>query len=229
MKIEIFPDADTVAQKGAEIIAAEARASVKARGRFIIAVSGGHAPWQMLCALGNEDVPWAHVNVVQVDERVASAGDSDRNLKHLYESLLEHAPLRREQIYPMPVEAPELETAAKRYAETLKQIAGVPPVLDLVHLGLGPDGHTASLVPGDPILNVTDSDVALTGFYQGRRRMTLTYPILNRARRILWLVTGKDKVAALARLREGDPTIPAGRIQRANTVVLADRAAAGQL
>ena len=220
MKIEIFPDADAVAQKGAEIIAAEARAAVKACGRFIVAVSGGHTPWQMLCALANEDVPWEGVNVVQVDERVAPAGDSDRNLTHLYESLLEHAPLRREQIYAMPVEEPELESAAERYAETLKKIAGSPPVLDLVHLGLGPDGHTASLVPGDPVLNVTDSDVALTGVYQGRRRMTLTYPILNRARRILWIVTGKDKVDALARLREGDPTIPAGRIQRDNALVL---------
>ncbi len=229
MKIEIFPDADAVARKGAEIIAAEARTAVKARGRFIVAVSGGHTPWQMLRALTNEDVPWQSVNVVQVDERVAPEGDPDRNLTHLYESLLEHAPLRREQIYAMPVEAPELESAAKRYAETLKEIAGTPPVLDLVHLGLGPDGHTASLVPGDPVLNVTDSDVALTGFYQGRRRMTLTYPILNRARGILWLVTGKDKVAALAQLRDGDVTIPAGRIQRANALVLADQAAAGQL
>ena len=229
MKIEIFPDAHAVAQKGAEIIAAEARAAVKARGRFIVAVSGGHTPWQMLRALANEDLPWEGVNVVQVDERVAPEGDPDRNLTQLYESLLEHAPVKREQIYAMRVEAPELESAAERYAETLKRIAGSPPVLDLIHLGLGPDGHTASLVPGDPVLNVTDRDVALTGIYQGRRRMTLTYPTLNRARRILWIVTGKDKVAALARLREGDVKIPAGRIQRDNALVLADEAAAAQL
>jgi 6-phosphogluconolactonase len=229
MKIEVLPDADAVAQTGAEIIAAEARAAVKARGRFVVAVSGGHTPWQMLRALANEDVPWESVNVVQVDERVAPVGDPDRNLTHLYESLLEHAPLRREQIYAMPVESPDLDAAAKRYALTLQEIAGSPPVLDLVHLGLGPDGHTASLVPGDPVLNVTDSDVALTGVYQGRRRMTLTYPILNRARRILWLVTGKDKVTALARLCAGDVSIPAGRIQAANALVLADQASAGQL
>jgi 6-phosphogluconolactonase len=228
MKIEIFPDADEVAKKGAEIIAAEARAAVKARGRFTVAVSGGRTPWLMLRALANKDVPWEAVNVVQVDERVAPDGDPDRNLTHLRESLLGHAPLRREQVYAMPVEAQELESAAKHYAETLKKIAGSPPVLDLVHLGLGPDGHTASLVPEDPVLNVTDADVALTGFYQGRRRMTLTYPILNRARSVLWLVTGKDKVATLARLRDGDVTIPAGRIQRDNAVVLADKAAAGR-
>ena len=133
----------------------------------------------------------------------------------------------REQIHAMPVESPDLDAAAKRYAMTLQEIAGSPPVLDLAHLGLGPDGHTASLVPGDPVLNVTGADVALTGVYQGRRRMTLTYPMLNRSRRILWLVTGSDKVEAFARLRDGDASMPAGRIQRDQAVVLADRAAAG--
>ena len=227
MNIEILIDADAVARKAAEIIAAEARATVAERGRFIMAVSGGHTPWKMLRALANEKVPWEGVRVVQVDERVAPAGDPDRNLTHLRESLLEHAPLRPEQILAMPVEWADLDAAAIRYAMTLKEIAGSPPVLDLAHLGLGPDGHTASLVPGDPVLNVTDSDVALTGVYQGRRRMTLTYPILNRARRVLWLVTGNDKVDALARLREADTSIPGGKIHRDQAVVLADQAAAG--
>jgi 6-phosphogluconolactonase len=229
MNIEILTDADAVACKAAEIIAAEARAAVAARGRFVVAVSGGRTPWLMLRALADEDVPWQAVHVVQVDERVAPAGHPDRNLTHLNESLLEHAPLRREQIYAMPVEAPELESTAERYAATLQNLAGSPPVLDLAHLGLGADGHTASLVPGDPVLNVTDSDVALTGVYQGRRRMTLTYPFLNRSRRILWVVTGSNKVAALARLRDADRSIPAGRIQRENAVILADRAAAEKL
>jgi 6-phosphogluconolactonase len=226
MKIEILPDADAVARKAADAIAADARASVLARGRFVMAVSGGHTPWQMLRALANEDVPWENLHVAQVDERVARAGDPDRNLTHLHESLLEHAPLRPDQIHAMPVEASDLEAAAKRYALTLREIAGTPPVLDLAHLGLGPDGHTASLVPGDPVLNVTDSDVALTGVYQERRRMTLTYPMLNRSRRILWLVTGSDKVAALQRLRDGDRSIPAGRIRQDQALVLADSAAA---
>jgi 6-phosphogluconolactonase len=229
MKIEIFPDANAVARKAAEIIATEARAAVKARGRFIVAVSGGHTPWQMLRALAEEEVPWKDVHVVQVDERVAPAGDPDRNLTHLRESLLQHAPLRSEQIHAMPVESPDLDAAAKRYAATLQEIAGSPPVLDLAHLGLGPDGHTASLVPRDPVLDVTDADIALTGVYQQKRRMTLTYPILNRSRRVLWLVTGSDKVEALARMCAGDVSIPAGRIQRDNALVLADRAAAGQL
>src|SRR6266550_8183359 len=226
MKIEVFADADAVAQQAAALIAAEARAAVAARRSFVMAVSGGHTPWIMLRDLAREDVPWNAVHVVQVDERVAPEGHPDRNLTHLRESLLEHAPLRPEQIYPMPVESPNLETACMRYALTLEEIAGSPPVLDLVHLGLGPDGHTASLVPGDPVLNVTDSDVALTGVYQERRRMTLTYPMLNRSRRILWLVTGSDKVAALQRLRDGDRSIPAGRIRQDQALVLADSAAA---
>ena len=228
MKIEILPDADSVAREAAKFISAEAQAAVTARGRFVMAVSGGHTPWQMLRALANEKVPWESVHVVQVDERVAPAGDPDRNLTHLRESLLEHAPLTSEQIHAMPVESPDVDGAATGYAKTLQEIAGSPPVLDLAHLGLGPDGHTASLVPGDAVLNVTDADVAITGIYQNRRRMTLTYPMLNRSRSILWLVTGNDKVDALARLRKGDTSIPGGRIRQEQAVVLADRAAAGK-
>src|SRR5262245_8564942 len=229
MKIEILTDANAVASKAAEIIAAEARAAAAARGRFVMAVSGGRTPWQMLRALANEDVPWTVVSVVQVDERVAPEGSPDRNLTHLSESLLKHAPLRPEQIRAMPVNAPDVEAAAVAYAETLCELSGSPPVLDLVHLGLGPDGHTASLVPGDPVINVTDVDVSLTGIYQGHRRMTLTYPILNRARKILWLVTGDDKVRPLAQLRDGDTAIPAGRVRQDQAIVLADRAAAAAL
>jgi 6-phosphogluconolactonase len=228
MEIKVLASAEAVAREGAAIIAAEARAAVAARGRFILAVSGGQTPWLMLRELAGEDVPWNRVHVAQVDERVAPAGHPDRNLTHLRESLLEHAPLRAEQIYAMAVEASDLEAATLRYAETLRGIGGLPPVFDLVHLGLGPDGHTASLVPGDPVLNVTDADVALTGVYQGRRRMTLTYPMINRSRRILWLVTGNDKVGMLMRLRDGDRSIPAGWIGQDNASVIADRAAVGQ-
>jgi 6-phosphogluconolactonase len=227
MKIKVLADAEAVAQEAAAIIAVEARTAVAARGRFIMAVSGGHTPWQMLRALAGEEVPWENVHIVQVDERVAPAGDPDRNFTHLRESLLEHAPLRPEQIYAMPVEEKDLTAAAARYISTLREIAGTPPVLDLVHLGLGPDGHTASLVPSDPVLNITDADVALTGVYQGRRRMTLTYPTLNRARHVLWLVTGRDKAGPLVRLRDGDVAIPAGRVRQDRALVLADRAAVG--
>jgi 6-phosphogluconolactonase len=228
MKIEVLADADAVARAAAKIIAVEARAAVAVRGRFIMAVSGGRTPWQMLRALSGEEVPWANVHVFQVDERIAPAGDPDRNLTHLRESLLSHAPLRPEQIHAMPVEEKDLEAAVKSYADTLRQIAGSPPVLDLAHLGLGPDGHTASLIPGDQVLNVTDADVALTGVYQKRRRMTLTYPLLNRSRRVLWVVTGAEKAGMLVRLRAGDLAIPAGRIRSENAIVLADGAAAGK-
>jgi 6-phosphogluconolactonase len=225
----VLADADSVARKAAAIIAAEAREAVVARGRFIMAVSGGHTPWLMLRALAGEKVPWEELHIVQVDERVAPEGHSDRNLTHLRESLLSRVPLRPEQIHAMPVEAVDLEAAAKTYSRTLVELAGSPPVLDLVHLGLGPDGHTASLVPGDPVLKVSDTDVALTGVYQGRRRMTLTYSIINRSRRILWLVTGNDKAEPLVRLRDADPSIPAGQVRQDRGLLLADRAAAAKL
>jgi len=229
MKIDVLADADSVARAAASIIAEKARSGVAARGRFIMAVSGGRTPWMMLRALSHQDMPWEKVHVVQVDERVAPAGHPDRNLTHLRDSLLTHAPLPMNHIYAMPVEADDLEAAAAQYAATLQEIAGSPPVLDLVHLGLGSDGHTASLIPGDPVLKAAETDVALTGSYQGRRRMTLTYPILNRSRCILWLVTGSGKAGMLARLRDGDLSIPAGLVHREQAIVLADRAAASEV
>jgi len=227
MRIDVLSDAGAVAKQAAAVIAEEARSAVAARGIFLLAVSGGKTPWILLRALATEAVPWEHVHVVQVDERVAPAGHPDRNLTHLRESLLEHAPLRPGQIHAMPVEAPDLEAAAARYARTLGEIAGEPSVLDLALLGLGSDGHTASLVPGDPVLKVADRDVAITAVYQGRRRMTLTYPMLNRSRNILWVVTGAEKVPMLKRLQDGDVSIPAGRIRRDPALILTDRAAAG--
>jgi 6-phosphogluconolactonase len=229
MKLEVLSDIESVARQAAEVIAGEARAAVKARGRFTVAISGGRTPWLMLRALSSLDVPWKNVHVLQVDERIAPADHADRNLTHLYASLLVQSQLGRDQIHAMPVESSNLDEAAVRYARTLVEVAGSPPVIDLVHIGLGSDGHTASLVPGDPVLDVTDADVALTGVYQGRRRMTLTYPAINRARRVLWLITGEDKAAMLVRLRRGDQAIPAGRIRQDHAIVIADRAAAQQL
>jgi 6-phosphogluconolactonase len=228
MEIKVFADADSVAREAAATVAAEARAAIAARGGFVMAVSGGRTPWLMLRALAREDLPWGAVQIAQVDERVAPEGSSDRNLTRLRESLLGEKQLRPEQIHAMPVEAPDLDMAAAGYEMTLRRIAGSPPLLDLVHLGLGPDGHTASLIPGDPVLDVVDVDVALTGVYQGRRRMTLTYPILNRSRRVLWIVTGHDKAEMVGRLSAGDTSIPAGRVQRDRALMFADRAAAGR-
>lgn len=219
-------DSAGVAQHAAALIAEDVNAAVAARGRFIGAFSGGRTPWLMLRALADQTLPWDRVQIAQVDERVAPADDPDRNLTHLRDTLLAHASLRPEQIHAMPVESSDLKAAAARYAETLREVAGSPPVLDLVHLGLGPDGHTASLVPGDPVLDVVDVDVAVTGVYQGRRRMTLTYPVLNRARRILWVVTGGEKAEMLARLVRGDVSIPGGRVRQDTALVIADREAA---
>ena len=229
MKQEILSTSDAVAARAAQIIASDARAAVAARGRFVMAVSGGRTPWQMLRALANEEMPWANVHVVQVDERIAPAGDKDRNLTHLRESLLSHAPIPENQIHAMPVEAADLDQACRDYTALLNSICDNPAVIDLAHLGLGPDGHTASLIPGDPVCEVHDAEVALTGLYQNRRRMTLTYPILNRSRHVLWVVTGAEKAPMLPRLLAGDAGIPAGPIAQANATLLADAPAAAEI
>ena len=215
--IEILPNAEAVAERGAEFVAEQARAAVADRGRFTFAVSGGHTPWAMFAHLAGK-MPWEKVTIYQVDERVAADGDPDRNLTQLSRSL---PPGGAADVRAMPVWANDLEEAAAAYASAL------PEELDLIHLGLGQDGHTASLVPGDPVLDVMDRGVALTGLYQGRRRMTLTYPTLNRARQVLWLVTGEDKVDALRRLQAGDRSIPGGRVEAASVLIIADAAAAG--
>jgi 6-phosphogluconolactonase len=227
MQLEVLSDAQSVAARAAAIIAENARAACQARGLFLMAVSGGHTPWVMLSMLANEEFPWPAVHIFQVDERIAPAGDADRNLTHLRKSLLDNAPLDPAHIYPMPVESNNPAGAAAEYELTLQKLAGSPPVLDLVHLGLGPEGHTASLVPGDPVLQVVDSDIAVTGLYQGRKRMTLTYPVINRARQILWVMTGAEKVKPLEQLLKGDNSIPGGRIRRDNVLILADEAAIG--
>jgi 6-phosphogluconolactonase len=228
MRVDVRADADEVAREAARLIAAVARTSVTDRGRFTLAVSGGRTPWKMLAALAAEEMPWPSVHLFQVDERLAPAGHPDRNLTHLAESLLAWAPIPAAHVHAMEVEDAEPEAAAARYGMVLREIAGEPPVLDLIHLGLGTDGHTASLIPGNAALEVAGSDVALTaGPYQGRRRMTLTYPMLDRARRVLWVVTGPDKALMLQRLLAGDRTIPAGRVRADHAILLADRAAAG--
>ena len=226
MRLQVLAGAEAVARAAATLIAAEARAAVSARGRFLVALSGGRTPWTMLRALASEDVPWNGLHVFQVDERVAPDGDPDRNLTHIRESLLARCPIPSDQVHAMPVEAADLTTASRGYADVLERVAGSPPVLDLVLLGLGPDGHTASLVPGDPVLDVTDTSIALSGRYQGRYRMTLTYPVLDRARRIIWLVTGAEKAEMLARLLANDRSIPAGRVRHDAALVLADQEAA---
>lgn len=226
MKYEIFADEPAVANAAAKLIAAEARAAVAARGRFLMAVSGGKTPWAMLKNLAAENLPWADVHIFQVDERLAPDGDPDRNLTHLHASLLGNAPIPPENIHAMPVTSADPAQGARDYEETLVRWSGQPPVLDLIHLGLGADGHTASLVPDDPALGCHDRDVALTGVYQNRRRMTLTFPVINRSRRILWLATGAGKIPMVARLLAMDSTIPAGRVAQETAVLFTDTGAA---
>ena len=214
-QLEVFPAADALARAAADFVADRARAAVDSSGRFTFAVSGGRTPWAMFAHLTQDELPWDRIEIFQVDERVAPSGDPDRNMTHLSESLPAET-----LIHPMPVESADLVAASAAYASEL------PAQFDLIHLGLGPDGHTASLVPGDPVLDVVDADVAVTQPYMGHRRMTLTYPVLNRATEVLWLVAGADKVGALQRLQAGDPGIPGGRVIARDQVIFADRLAA---
>jgi 6-phosphogluconolactonase len=218
-RLEVLDDAEAVHRHGAELIAEAAREALEERDRCALAVSGGRDPWPMFSRLEDHQLDWTRIEVFQVDERVAPAGADERNLTHLVESLSIGA---QGSIRPMPVTDDDLEAAADRYAESL------PDALDLAHMGLGPDGHCASLVPGDPVLEVTDRRVAVTaGEYEGVRRMTLTYPELDRVRRLLWVVTGAEKVDALRKLLARDPSIPAGRVEPGgDSLILADRAAA---
>jgi len=221
-RLEVLDDERAAARRGAELIAAAGAAAVAERGAFELAMSGGRTPWAMLAVLGElEEMPWAETELFQVDERVASPGSEDRNLTHMVLGL---SIAHQSALRPMPVTQRDLDAAAREYE------AKLPDRFDLVHLGLGPDGHTASLVPGDPVLEVTDRRVAMTGTeYQGHPRMTLTYPAIDAARGVLWLVTGAEKQEALAKLMAGDDSIPAARVRNDEIIVVADRAAAGQL
>jgi len=215
--VERLPGEEDAAARAAERVAAAAIAAIAARGAFTVALSGGRTPWRMLEILARrDDVRWERATVFQTDERVAPEGDPDRNWTRLRSSFPVPATFR-----PMPVLDADLGAAARAYAALLESAAGRPPVLDLVHLGLGADGHTASLVPGDPALDVADADAAATGPYQGRRRLTLTFPAIDRARERLFLVTGAGKREALDRLLSGDRSIPAGRVRRDGTTVVA--------
>jgi len=227
VRTEVLPDPGAVAIRAAERIAQVAREAVAQRGRCALAFSGGTTPWRALKTLAGEDLPWDRVHLFQVDERVVPFGDPERNYFHLREALIDRIAIPPANVHPMPVEEEDLDEGGRRYESILRRIAGTPPVLDLVQLGLGEDGHTASLFPGDAALQEIDADVAVTGLHQGRRRMTLTYPAIDRARSILWLVAGAGKAAALERLRAGDRSIPAGRVRSDRAVLLADTAARG--
>jgi 6-phosphogluconolactonase len=218
-RLEVLDDPEAVHRRGAEVIADVVRGAIGERGSCALGVSGGRDPWPMFSQLEDHQLDWTRIEVFQVDERVAPAGSDERNLTHLIASLSIGA---QGSIRPMPVNDDDTDAAADRYAESL------PDALDIAHLGIGPDGHTASLVPGDPVLEVKDRRVAVTaGEYQGVRRMTLTYPELERVRQLLWVVTGEEKVDALRKLIDQDPSTPSGALRPGGeSLILADRAAA---
>lgn len=222
MKIEVAADGEEAAQSAARVMAEHIMMAIASRGHACIAVSGGHTPWAMLENLSRRDLPWPKLHVFQVDERECSIQSKDRNFKKIKAILPKES-----QLYPMPVESSD--DGAMQYSRELSRILGRERRLDVVHLGLGADGHTASLVPGDPVLEVMDRDVAWTQPYEGHRRMTLTYPLLNRARFLFWLVTGGDKSDALNRLVAGDPGIPATAIRAKSREVITDKEAAKTL
>jgi 6-phosphogluconolactonase len=220
IETEVFADADAASRRAAELVAATGQQAVEARGEFNLALSGGKTPWAMVGLLGEmEEMPWGEAHIFQVDERVAPPGDEARNLTHLVQMLsIDHQAALR----PMPVTSRDLELAASEYE------VHVPGRFDLVHLGIGPDGHTASLVPGDPVLEVDDRRVAMTWEpYEGHRRMTLTFRALSEARRILWLALGEQASEPLAKLLAGDTSIPAGRVENDDMVLVCDEAAMG--
>ena len=226
MRLIVRADPAAAARCAADEIVRVCREAVRRRGRALVAVSGGTTPWLMLRELRARELPWESIHLAQVDERCAPRGDPQRNLTRLEEILLRDGPLPATQLLAMPVEDAPPELAAAAYQTTLEARFGAPVRFDLVQLGLGIDGHTASLVPGDAALSIADRDVALTGPYQGLRRMTLTLPALSRARERLWLVTGAPKAARLAQLLGGTGEIPALRVARDHTIVVADRACA---
>ena len=211
--IRILRAGPDLADVAADVVAQELKARIALRGSASIAVSGGRTPWPVFERLSEAPIRWNAVDVFQVDERVAPPGSADRNLTGLAETLLDRVPAIA---HPMPVDAPDLEAAAHRYATEL------PPSLDVVHLGLGDDGHTASLVPLDPSLLIEDELVAITDPYRGHRRMTLTRPVLDEAGLIVWIVSGLDKVEMVERLIAGDTSIPAGLISQERAVLVTD-------
>ncbi len=226
MQICVLDDAKSAAAYAAKRIGEAARNAVLERGSCSLALSGGSTPGPAQSVLAYENLPWAKVHIFQVDERAVPINSPQRNFANMRNILLSRVPIPEENIHPMPVDSADLDAGAKAYERELTNVLGSPPVLDLVHLGLGADGHTASLIPRDAALLTASRDVAVSGPYEGSRRMTLTYPMLNRAREILWLVLGEDKAAMLQRMMAGDASIPAGRVETSRAIVVADKAAA---
>jgi len=223
--VEILPDGAALAARAADLVAERLTTAIAARGRAALAVSGGSTPAAFLAELARRAVPWEAVHVFQVDERVAPPGHADRNLTGLRAALLDRVPIPPGNVHALPVEEPDIQAAAAAYGDEIRVVAGPGGGLDVVHLGLGDDGHTASWPPGDPVVDVT-ADVAVVGPFNGRLRMTLTPPAVNRAGWIVWLVAGAAKAPVVARLLGCDAALPCSRVRRHDATLLLDAPAA---
>lgn len=225
MKIHIEADADVLALQAAAWIGGQARRTLDERGQFSIALSGGRGPHRLYEALAREKIEWQRVQLFQVDERAAPPDSPERNFRAIRALLVERVAIPAGQVHPMPVDTDDLEAAAGEYAATLERALGPERILDLVHLGLGEDGHTASLLPGDAA-SEPGAPVIVSREHEGFRRLSLNYPVLSAARQRCWFVTGAGKSEVLPRAVDGDLAIPAGRIRREDSLVFADQAAA---
>jgi 6-phosphogluconolactonase len=230
IRMEVRENAEQACVAAAQIIAEALRGAAALHGDASLAVSGGKTPPTMLRALTTQMVPWDALHLFQVDERCAPDGHADRNATALTSALApvataldlgKHLHLMNVPDDASPAWTDQAELAARAYADILPSRG-----LDIVHLGLGDDGHTASLIPGDAVLDVDDRAVAVTGMYQDRHRLTLTTPTINQAQLIVWLVIGASKAPMIRRLLAGDDSIPAGRFGGQDGVLVVDTAAA---
>lgn len=229
MEIRTFQTTEDVAQEAAVYIADRIRENVSRKGFFTMAISGGRTPWAMMKELAKEDLPWEKVFLFQVDERVAPDAHEDRNLTQLFKAIEGTRLVLRLNFFPMRVNAGDLDEACAEYESHIQRMTENGK-FDLIHLGIGTDGHTASLVPGDAVLDITEKGVAITQkLYQGRHRMTLTYPMINQAEKILWVITGSEKAEMLNRLLHRDSSIPAGLIDQTHAIVLTEESASAKI
>ncbi len=223
--LDVLPDPDALARHAAELMLAAARAT---DGPFTVALSGGSTPKRLYQLLATLPFPWERTHWFWGDERFVPPDDPASNYRMTREALLSHVRVPADHIHPVPTVGLTPHDAATRYESTLRAIlAPERPLFDVVLLGLGTDGHTASLFPGKPMLEERDRWVGATDDPQGAPRITLTYPALESSRETLFLVAGADKKERLREVLAGDRRLPAARLQPQGALrFLADRAAA---
>lgn len=234
----IVPDQQALAENARELITRAAAESIERSGRFMLALSGGRTPLLVYKLLASAPIDWTRVHVFWGDERCVPPEHPESNFRGASESLLTKVPIPPSQLHRMRGEDPDPDGAAADYARTLNEAFGLDgtrfPRFDLILLGLGADGHTASLFPGTPSIKETSRTVVAVYVERLRsHRLTLTLPALNAAARVVFLVGGADKATALkAALREGqNESVPASLVRPADglSIWIVDRAAAGAL